>query len=87
MAKPNLQQVHDDLRELAYEAGHMMRAANPSTVTSGSKKNCTCGKALPGGRKSKKKKIRTVDVRGMLWGRMGLTEDLGPPNCGAPWGR
>ncbi|KAI9751550.1 MAG: hypothetical protein M1815_001077 [Lichina confinis] len=39
MAKPNLQQVHDDLRELAYEAGHMMRAANPSTVTSGSKKN------------------------------------------------
>ena len=67
MAKPNLQQVHDDLRELAYEAGHMMRAANPSTVTSGSKKNCTCGKGTSrvGGQKKKPDWWMFVGCRGV----------------------
>lgn len=41
MTQLNLKEVHDFLGQLAREAGEMMKAANPSTQTSGSKKNCT----------------------------------------------
>ncbi|KAI9817353.1 MAG: hypothetical protein M1832_004659 [Thelocarpon impressellum] len=39
MPDPNLQEVHDVLVEIAHKAGEMIRAANPTTATSGSKKN------------------------------------------------
>jgi hypothetical protein len=47
MAAPNLQEVHDVLCSLAHEAGNMIRNANPSAATSGSKKNCTWTGILP----------------------------------------
>ena len=40
MGNPDLQQIHDFLIELAFRGGQMMLDANPSTQTSGSKKNC-----------------------------------------------
>ncbi|KAI9721004.1 MAG: hypothetical protein M1812_002483 [Candelaria pacifica] len=39
MSEPNLQDIHDFLIEIAKKAGEMIVAANPSTITSGSKKN------------------------------------------------
>lgn len=36
----NLQEIHDFLGELAREAGELIVAAHPSTLTAGSKKNC-----------------------------------------------
>jgi len=39
MAEPDLQEVHDILIDLAYRAGEMIMAANPSTITADSKKN------------------------------------------------
>lgn len=38
--EPNLQEIHDFLVELAKKAGEMALAANPSTLTADSKKNC-----------------------------------------------
>lgn len=40
MGEPNLHEVHDFLVNLAKEAGEMIVAANPSTMTADSKKNC-----------------------------------------------
>ncbi|KAI9805508.1 MAG: hypothetical protein M1825_000759 [Sarcosagium campestre] len=39
LSEPNLQEIHDVLIAIAHEAGDMIVAANPSTVTSGIKKN------------------------------------------------
>lgn len=36
----NLHEIHDFLGELALEAGELITAAHPSTLTAGSKKNC-----------------------------------------------
>lgn len=40
MADINLQEIHDLLVEIAYEAGRMQLAATPSYLSSGTKKNC-----------------------------------------------
>jgi hypothetical protein len=42
MAAPdiNLQEVHDVLVKVAYEAGKMIMAANPSDIAAGTKLNC-----------------------------------------------
>ncbi|TAQ90312.1 hypothetical protein B7494_g1355 [Chlorociboria aeruginascens] len=41
MTEINLQEIHDLLLEVAYEAGRMMLSATPSSLDSGTKKNCT----------------------------------------------
>lgn len=40
MADINLQKIHDDLVAIAYEAGAMITAANPNSVSTGTKLNC-----------------------------------------------
>lgn len=40
MAEVNLKQIHDHLLEIAFEAGRMIRAANPNSITTGTKLNC-----------------------------------------------
>lgn len=40
MADINLQQIHDDLKVLAFEAGAMIMAANPNSISTGTKLNC-----------------------------------------------
>lgn len=40
MAEVNLQQIHDHLLEISFEAGRMIRAANPNSITTGTKLNC-----------------------------------------------
>lgn len=41
MAEANLQEIHDVLISIARKAGEMILGANPTTASSGSKKNCT----------------------------------------------
>lgn len=36
----NLQEIHDTLVEVAFEAGRMILAANPNNIDKGSKMNC-----------------------------------------------
>jgi len=38
--EPQLKEIHDFLIDVAKKAGEMIIAANPSTVTADSKKNC-----------------------------------------------
>lgn len=40
MADINLQKIHDDLVAIAYEAGAMIMAANPNSISTGTKLNC-----------------------------------------------
>lgn len=40
MAEINLQKIHDDLVAIAYEAGAMITAANPNSISTGTKLNC-----------------------------------------------
>jgi hypothetical protein len=42
MAEPivKLQEIHDLFIKIARQAGHMMMSANPTTVSSDTKKNC-----------------------------------------------
>lgn len=40
MADINLQKIHDDLVAIAYEAGSMIMAANPNSISTGTKLNC-----------------------------------------------
>lgn len=42
MSDINLQEIHDTLVEVAFEAGRMILAANPNNIDKGSKMNCTC---------------------------------------------
>jgi hypothetical protein len=44
----DLQDIHDFLVELAKKAGEMALAANPSTLTADSKKNCQLPQLAPG---------------------------------------
>ncbi|KAF3766774.1 inositol monophosphatase [Cryphonectria parasitica EP155] len=39
MAEPNLQEIHDNLVAIAFEAGRMITAANPNNITTGTKLN------------------------------------------------
>ena len=41
MAEVNLQEIHDTLVSIAFEAGRMIVAANTSDITTGTKLNCT----------------------------------------------
>lgn len=49
MADLNLQEIHDALVAIAYEAGKMILAANPSDIDQGTKLNCTpcCPSSTP----------------------------------------
>ncbi|KAK3324694.1 hypothetical protein B0T19DRAFT_236648 [Cercophora scortea] len=38
----NLQEIHDTLVAIAFEAGRMIMAANPSDISTGTKMNCMC---------------------------------------------
>lgn len=38
----NLQEIHDTLVEVAFEAGFWILAANPNNIDKGSKMNCVC---------------------------------------------
>lgn len=40
MADINLKKIHDDLVAIAYEAGAMIMAANPNSISTGTKLNC-----------------------------------------------
>lgn len=40
MSDINLQKIHDDLVAIAYEAGAMITAADPNSVSTGTKLNC-----------------------------------------------
>lgn len=40
MADVNLQEIHDNLSAIAFEAGRMITAANPNSITTGTKLNC-----------------------------------------------
>ena len=42
MSDINLQEIHDTLVEVAFEAGRMILAANPNNIDKGSKMNCLC---------------------------------------------
>lgn len=42
MADINLQDVHDTMLSVAFEAGRMILAANPSDMATGIKMNCGC---------------------------------------------
>lgn len=44
MADLDLQAVHDVMVAVAYEAGHMILAANPADIDTGTKLNCKCPK-------------------------------------------
>lgn len=41
MTNVNLQEIHDNLLAIAFEAGRMITAANPNNITQGTKLNCT----------------------------------------------
>lgn len=41
MADINLQEIHDELISVAYEAGVMILAANPGSIDTDTKLNCT----------------------------------------------
>lgn len=41
MTDINLQEIHNNLSAIAFEAGRMITAANPSSITTGTKLNCT----------------------------------------------
>lgn len=41
MADINLQEIHDELISVAYEAGVMIMAANPGSIDTDTKLNCT----------------------------------------------
>ena len=44
----NLQEIHDTLVSLAFEAGRMILNANPNDISTGTKMNCTfCPLRLP----------------------------------------
>lgn len=48
MAEINLKKIHDDLVAIAYEAGAMIMAANPNSISTGTKLNCkTTNSPLP----------------------------------------
>ena len=40
MADLNLQEIHDELISIAYEAGAIMLAANPGSIDTDTKLNC-----------------------------------------------
>lgn len=40
MSDINLQEIHDNLLAIAFEAGRMITAANPNNITQGTKINC-----------------------------------------------
>lgn len=40
MAEVNLQEIHDTLLSIAFEAGRMIMAANPDDISTGTKLNC-----------------------------------------------
>lgn len=40
MTDVNLQEIHDNLLAIAFEAGRMITAANPNNITQGTKINC-----------------------------------------------
>lgn len=40
MADVNLQEIHDTLLSIAFEAGRMIMAANPNDISTGTKLNC-----------------------------------------------
>lgn len=46
MADINLQKIHDDLVAIAYEAGAMIMAANPNSISTDTKLNCKTTTAL-----------------------------------------
>jgi hypothetical protein len=43
----NLRKIHDDLVTIAFEAGAMITAANPNSVSIGTKLNCKATHAPP----------------------------------------
>ena len=42
MADLNLQEIHDTMIAVAYEAGRMILEANPTDISTGTKLNCKC---------------------------------------------
>ena len=40
MAEINLQEIHDNLLAIAFEAGRMILAANVNSISTGTKLNC-----------------------------------------------
>lgn len=40
MADINLQEIHDDLKVIAFEAAAIIMAANPNSISTGTKLNC-----------------------------------------------
>ena len=42
MADLNLQEIHDTMIAVAYEAGRMIMEANPTDISTGTKLNCKC---------------------------------------------
>ena len=49
MPEINLYEIHDVLVSTAKNAGEMILSANPTTASSGSKKNCAFASHLPQG--------------------------------------
>lgn len=47
MSDINLQEVHDNLVAIAFEAGRMMLAANVNSISTDTKLNCQSFPALP----------------------------------------
>lgn len=41
MSDVNLQEIQQNLVSIAFEAGHMITAANPNSISTGTKLNCT----------------------------------------------
>ena len=42
MTDLNLQEIHDTMIAVAYEAGRMIMVANPTDISTGTKLNCKC---------------------------------------------
>jgi myo-inositol-1(or 4)-monophosphatase len=67
MADLNLQAIHDELIQVAYEAGKMMLAANPANIDTGTKLNCKLTNSLgsyfkPGKSLLKNEPFPAVDI-------------------------